>query len=126
MFKKKLILFTAICFFLIILEFMITSMSLFFTRSILIYGTIFLTLVHILTLYISYQAGKKKSAHQFVTGVTASTLVKLFLCVAGAGIYIYLHRTNLNKADLFFLMGIYIVFSIIEAIIAGKHAKLNA
>ncbi len=125
-FKNSLLVLLAMTVFLFIIEYFLCSFLSYFTFNTLFVGTFFISGVHFLSLMISYKASKNKSPHQFVSGITISTVIKLFLTIITAGIYLYFNKNNLNKLDLFFLMGVYLIFLFLESYIAAQFAKKNA
>ncbi|HMN32585.1 MAG: hypothetical protein IT215_06245 [Chitinophagaceae bacterium] len=125
-FKSSLLVLIATTIFILIIEYIVCQFISNFNFNTLLIGTVFLAAIHILSLAITFKASKNKNAYQFVSGVTVSTIVKLFLTIIGAGIYIYINRLNLNKIDLFFLMPVYLIFLFTEAYIASRFAKINA
>ncbi len=125
-FKNSLLVLIAVTVFLFIIEYIVCQFISNFNFKTLLIGTVFLAAIHLLSLAITYKVSKNKNAYQFVSGVTVSTIVKLFLTIIGAGIYIYINRLNLNKVDLFFLMAVYLIYLFTEAYIASRFAKKNA
>jgi Ca2+/Na+ antiporter len=50
-------------------------------------------------------------------------MIKLFICLIAALIYIFLFRKNLNRPALFTCMGLYLVYTFIEVSVLTKMLK---
>ena len=102
-----------------------TQWSPLFPRHIVMLGTVILAFITLITFTIAYRSSLKANPNQFVRGVMGATFLKFALCVAIAGIYIYIERKNINKADLYLLMLFYAIFTSAETIILARLAKKN-
>ncbi|MCC7030834.1 MAG: hypothetical protein IT257_11045 [Chitinophagaceae bacterium] len=107
-------------------EYLFTQANNLLTGHIIMIGTTLLAAITLFTFIISYRASLKASPHQFVNGVMGSTFLKFVLCAIAAGIYILLERKKVHKADLFFMMFIYIVYTTIETVFLFSLSKKNA
>ena len=61
--------------------------------------------------------------HAFVRSVYGSIMIKLFLCIIVALIYIAIYQKQLNKPALFTCMGLYLVYTFMEVSILMKMLK---
>jgi hypothetical protein len=59
----------------------------------------------------------------FVRGILSGTLIRLFACVFAVLIYALLNRQHLYKPELFVLLGIYALYSIVENTVLSRMAK---
>lgn len=94
-----------------------------FTRNPIILGTLLLAGIFTLTYTIAIRGIKHDSAHRFVSTVTLGTIIKLLLCIVAVLIWLLSVRKNLNKPDLFLLMGVYAIFSIVESVYLAKFSR---
>jgi hypothetical protein len=94
-----------------------------FDQSVLIVGNLILFLATIISFLFSRRGLLTEKAQAFVRSVYLSIMVKLFICVVAALIYIFLFRKNLNKPALFTCMGLYLVYTFIEVSVLTKMLK---
>jgi len=99
---------------LLSIEFILSSSNGYFTRNVILIGTCVLAGISILSYYISSRNVNTDNPNQFVRGVMGGTFLKFFLCIVAAAIFIFLMKKNLHKPDLFFLMFVYLVFTVLE------------
>jgi len=99
---------------LLSIEFILSSSNGYFTRNVILIGTCVLAGISILSYYISSRNVNSDNPNQFVRGVMGGTFLKFFLCIVAAAIFIFLMKKNLHKPDLFFLMFVYLVFTVLE------------
>ncbi len=67
------------------------------------------------------QIGQKANA--FVRGVYSATLLKLMICMGAILIYAVLNRAHLHKPTVFVLLGLYIVYNIVETAMLSRIVK---
>jgi hypothetical protein len=96
-----------------------------FTPSVTIMGILFLVAVSLSTYSLAARSVNDPNPNKFVRMVMATTMIKFFICVLGAGAMILILRKNLHKPDLYLLMGIYLVYSIMESIFLSQLARKN-
>jgi hypothetical protein len=99
---------------LLSIEFILSSSNGYFTRNVILIGTCVLAGISILSYYISSRNVNSDNPNQFVRGVMGGTFLKFFLCIVAAAIFIFLMKKNLHKPDLFLLMFVYLVFTVLE------------
>ena len=99
---------------LLSIEFILSSSNGYFTRNVILIGTCVLAGISILSYYISSRNVNSDNPNQFVRGVLGGTFLKFFLCIVAAAIFIFLMKKNLHKPDLFLLMFVYLVFTVLE------------
>lgn len=84
------------------------------------------TLLFVITLA-SYLLGQKglrsTNPHAFVRSVYGSIMIKLFVCMIAAFIYISVYQKNVNKPALFTLMGLYLLYTFLEVSVLTKMLK---
>ena len=86
-----------------------------------------LSMIHILR---SVHSLKNINPHGFTKIVYSGFIIRLFVCIIAAFIYIYLRSPHIHKVTLFSAMGIYFIYSLTEAgllkwllKIKNNHAK---
>jgi len=94
-----------------------------FDQSVLIVGNLILFLATLLSFLFANRGLKSSNPQAFVRSVYLSIMVKLFVCIIAALIYIFMFRNNLNKPALFTCMGLYLVYTIIEVSVLTRLLK---
>lgn len=89
----------------------------------LIIGNISLALVSLLSFNIIKRGIRSGDANAFVRSKMTGTLLKFFICIAILMIYIFAHDRKVDKPTLFIFLGMYVVYSAIEAIPLSKMAR---
>ena len=92
-------------------------------RDVVIIGNILLFLITLLSFNMGLKGLRDPNPHAFVRSVYSSILLKLFLCIIAAFIYISLYGNNLNKPALFTCMGLYLVYTFMEVSTLMKLLK---
>lgn len=91
--------------------------------EVLIIGNLVLFVIFLLSFFVAQKGLKTTNAHAFVRSVYGSMMIKLFICMIAAFIYIAVYKKDLNKPALFTLMGLYLVYSFIEVATLTKMSK---
>ena len=94
-----------------------------FDRDVLIIGNLLLFLITLLSLFMGKRGLNNPNPHAFVRSVYSSIMIKLFLCIIVALIYIAIYQKQLNKPALFTCMGLYLVYTFMEVSILMKMLK---
>ena len=94
-----------------------------FDRDVLIIGNLLLFTITILSLFMGKRGLNNPNPHAFVRSVYGSIMIKLFLCIIVALIYIAIYQKQLNKPALFTCMGLYLVYTFMEVSILTKMLK---
>ena len=63
------------------------------------------------------------NTHVFIRAIIGGIMVKLFVAVIAAFIYIALFKKNINKPALFACMGLYLVYTFFEVSVLTKQLK---
>jgi len=92
-------------------------------QSVLIAGNLILFGATLLSYVFAKRGLKSENPQAFVRSVYLSIMVKLFICIIAALIYIFVFRKNLNKPALFICMGLYLVYTFIEVSVLTKLLK---
>ena len=83
-------------------------------QDVLIVGNLLLFVITFLSFLLAQKGLKKANPHAFVRSVYGSMMLKFFVCLMAAFIYIFTFRKELNKPALFICMGLYLVYTFIE------------
>ena len=94
-----------------------------FDQSVLIIGNLVLFAATLVSFVFSKQGLRSENPQAFVRSVYLSIMIKLFICVIAALVYIFLFRKNLNRPALFICMGLYLVYTFIEVSVLTKMLK---
>lgn len=92
-------------------------------QRVLLIGNTFLALITLLSAAVSKRGLTHPNPQAFVRSVYGSILLKLFLCMIAATIYIAVYRKALNKPAFFTLMGLYLVYTFLEVSVLTKALK---
>ena len=116
-----------VIFFILLNEIFIAGKNFFddkgFDRNVLIIGNLLLFIITILSLFMGKRGLNNPNPHAFVRSVYGSIMIKLFLCIIVALIYIAIYQKQLNKPALFTCMGLYLVYTFMEVSILMKMLK---
>lgn len=92
-------------------------------QSVLIIGNVFLFIVTLVSFLLARRGLANPNPHHFVRSVYGSILLKLFVCLIAAFIYISIYKTALNKPAFFTVMGLYLVYTFLEVSLLTKALK---
>ena len=97
-------------------------------QGVLIIGNGILFLITLMSFTLAQKGLNSPNSHAFVRAVYGSVMIKLFLCLIAAFIYISTNKGNLNKPALFTCMGLYLVYTFMEvsALMKLLRVKKNA
>lgn len=94
-----------------------------FTPQIVNIGLLFLAILIMSTYAFASRTVNDPNPNKFVRTVMASTMIKFFVGILGVGAMLLILKKTLHKPDLFLLMGIYLVYTITEAVFLAKIAR---
>jgi hypothetical protein len=94
-----------------------------FDQEVLVYGNIILFVISAVTFLMGAKGMQSKNNHAFFRLVYGSFMIKLFLLAGTAFAYIMYMKKNVNKPALFFCLGLYVVYTIIEVSALMKMGK---
>ncbi|MBA2330971.1 MAG: hypothetical protein M3413_11265 [Bacteroidota bacterium] len=92
-------------------------------QDVLIIGNLFLMIITLFSYLIASRGLKSENTHAFVRAVYSSILIKLFITLIAAFVYISVYRKELNKPAFFTLMGLYLLYSFIEVKTLTRQLK---
>lgn len=85
-----------------------------FDQDVLIMGNLFLFVITFFSFLIAKKGLQHQNPHVFMRSVMGSIMVKMFLAIIAAFIYIAIYKKGLNKPALFICMGLYLVYTFLE------------
>lgn len=91
----------------------------------LLIGDVFLGLLSIASFLIIKKGLKSDNGNAFVRAKYSSTLLKMFSSLILLLAYIFLNGRQIHKPTLFLFLGMYVVFSALEAVPLSKLAKIK-
>jgi hypothetical protein len=92
-------------------------------QGVLIAGNCLLFLVTLASFILSRKGLKNPNPHAFVRSVYGSIMIKLFVCMIAAFVYISVYKHSLNKPALFVCMGLYLLYTFMEVSVLMKMLK---
>ncbi|MFL5740831.1 MAG: hypothetical protein ACJ75B_11480 [Flavisolibacter sp.] len=93
------------------------------SQEVLIIGNALLFLITVISYLMARRGMKHSNPHVFIRAVYASIMIKLFVCMIAAFVYISIYKKNLNKAALFTCMGLYVFYTFMEVSILMRQLK---
>ena len=83
-------------------------------NEVLIVGNLVLFVVSLVSFILTQRSLKSPNPQAFVRAVYGSFIIKFFVIVIAAFVYMQVAKKNVNKTGLFICMGLYIIYTIIE------------
>ena len=122
---KKLV--PVVLFFIIINAFAISGRAMLqrwgMDQEVLILGNLFLFIITIISFLLAQRGVNHPNPHAFVRSVYTSIMMKLFLCIILAFVYISIYKDKLNKPALFACMALYLIYTFMEVSAVTKMLK---
>lgn len=92
-------------------------------QGVVIIGNAILFFITLISFLLALRGLSNPNPHAFVRSVYMSVMLKLFVCMIAAFIYISIYKINLNKPALFTCMGLYLVYTFMEVGVLMKMLK---
>lgn len=92
-------------------------------QDVLLWGNLLLFAITALSYFMAMRGLKNPNPHAFVRAVYSSILLKLFVCLIVAFVYIAIVRKGLNKPAFFTVMGLYLVYTMLEVTQLTKQLR---
>lgn len=92
-------------------------------HEVLIVGNLILFVATILSFYIYQRSLNSPNPQASVRGMFGSFMVKFFLCLIAAFIYIMVEQKEVNKPAIIICLGLYIIYTIAEVSALQKLVK---
>jgi hypothetical protein len=93
------------------------------TFNIVIIGNVFLALLTSFSYLSSSKSANDSNPNKFVQGVMKNTVLKFFVIIIATFVLIYTQKAIIKKVDIFLLMGIYILYSVLETVMLSILAR---
>jgi hypothetical protein len=93
--------------------------------NVVIVGHLVLFGITLLSYFLAMRGLRSPNPHAFMRSIYSSIIVKLFLCMIAAFVYIAIKKSGLNKPALFTLMGLYLVYTFLEVSALTKQLRLK-
>lgn len=91
--------------------------------NVVMIGNTLLFLITAVSFSLARRGSNNPNPHAFVRSVYVSVMLKLFVCIIAAFVYISLYKSNLNKPALFICMGLYLIYTFVEVAVLLKLLK---
>jgi len=111
---KSYLLIIVVTIILLMAGYLISGQDGYFTRTILLSGISIVAAISMLSFWISVRSIDSENPNRFVRGVMGGTFLKFVLCIVAVGILLFATQKKLHKPDLFLLMFVYLIYTIIE------------
>lgn len=92
-------------------------------QDVVMAGNAILFVITLISFLLSLRGLNNPNPHAFIRAVYLSVMLKLFVCMIAAFIYISIHKAGLNKPALFTSMGLYLVYTFMEVGVLMKMLK---
>ena len=92
-------------------------------QEVLIAGNLVLAIATLLSFWISYRAHQSSNPNASVRSLYGSFMIKFFLIIITAFVYILVAKKNVNKPALIICAGLYIVYTYMEVSVLTKLLK---
>lgn len=89
----------------------------------IVFANLFLYLLSLASVALQKKGLQSSNPNVFVRSVYSSIILKMFIIMIAALIYVFIERSKINKPALFTAMGLYIVYTVVEVTILMKAAK---
>ena len=92
-------------------------------QDVVIIGNTLLFIITMFSYLLALRGLNHSNPHVFFRSVYVSVMLKLFVCIIAAFVYISIYKANLNKPALFTCMGLYLVYTFLEVSVLMKLLK---
>jgi hypothetical protein len=113
--------------FVFLTAFFVSAKSMLIRRNVdtdvLIIGNLVLIMVTLLSYLLLYRGVQSVNPHAFVRAMYLSFIIKFFIIVLAAALYILIAKSNVNKAGLIICLFLYLVYTFMEVSVLTKMMK---
>ena len=92
-------------------------------HEVLIVGNALLFGITLISFLLAQKGSRNTNTHAFIRSIIGGIMIKLFVSVIAAFIYISIFKKNINKPALFTCMGLYLVYTFFEVSVLTKQLK---
>jgi hypothetical protein len=86
-------------------------------------ANIILAVLSIISYIMIQRKMKQERAQAFVNGVYSASLLRLMICLGSVFAYAYSTRAHLHKPSVFAMMGLYVLYTLVETLVMSKIVK---
>lgn len=86
-------------------------------------ANIILAVLSIISYIMIQRKMKQERAQAFVNGVYSASLLRLMICLGSVFVYAYSTRAHLHKPSVFAMMGLYVLYTLVETLVMSKIVK---
>jgi hypothetical protein len=95
-------------------------------QNVLIIGNALLFIITIISFLLAQRGLKNTNTHAFIRAIIGGIMIKLFVFIIAAFVYISIFKKQINKPALFTCMGLYLVYTFFEVSVLTKQLKQKA
>lgn len=95
-------------------------------QNVLIIGNALLFVITIISFLLAQKGLRNTNTHAFIRAIIGGIMIKLFVFVIAAFIYISMFKKDINKPALFTCMGLYLIYTFFEVSVLTKQLKQKA
>ena len=92
-------------------------------QDVLIIGNALLFTITLISFLLAQKGLKSTNTYAFIRAIIGGIMIKLFVSVIAAFIYISIFKKQINKPALFACMGLYLVYTFLEVSVLNKQLK---
>ncbi len=92
-------------------------------QNVLIVGNALLFIITLISFLLAKKGLRNTNTHAFIRAIIGGIMIKLFVFVIAAFIYISFFKKDINKPALFTCMGLYLVYTFLEVSVLTKQLK---
>jgi Na+/serine symporter len=92
-------------------------------HEVLIIGNALLFVITLISFLLAQKGLRNTNTHAFIRSIIGGIMIKLFVSVIAAIIYISIFKKNINKPALFTCMGLYLVYTFFEISVLTRQLK---
>jgi len=95
-------------------------------QNVLIIGNALLFIITLVSFLLAQRGLRNTNTHAFIRAIIGGIMIKLFVFVIAAFVYISIFKKEINKPALFTCMGLYLVYTFFEVSVLTKQLKQKA
>ena len=92
-------------------------------QNVLIIGNALLFIITLVSFLLAQRGLKNTNTHAFIRAIIGGIMIKLFVFVIAAFVYISIFKKEINKPALFTCIGLYLVYTFFEVSVLTKQLK---
>jgi len=92
-------------------------------QNVLMIGNALLFVITIISFLLAQRGLKNTNTHAFIRAIIGGIMIKLFVFIIAAFVYISIFKKQINKPALFTCMGLYLVYTFMEVGVLMKMLR---